>query len=98
MAVSNSYLTFVMGQLGGVPGLLTKGMFGGVGIYSGDTFFAVIDNDTLFFKVDATIRPQYEARGMPAFQPIPGKAAMSGYHQVPTEVLEDPRELVQWAN
>ena len=52
MAVSESYLAFVLGQLEGVRGVVTKRMFGGVGIYSDGVFFAVIDNDTLFFKVD----------------------------------------------
>ena len=97
MAVSNSYLTFVLEQLDGVPGVVTKRMFGGVGIYSGEAFFAVIDNDTLFFKVDDELRPQYVNRGMPPFQPIPGKPAMTGYYQVPTSVLEDADELARWA-
>jgi len=97
MAVSNSYLTFVLEQLSGVPGVVTKRMFGGVGIYSGDTFFAVIDNDTLFFKVDDELRPQYVDRGMPPFQPMPGKPAMTGYYQVPPSVLEDGDELARWA-
>jgi TfoX/Sxy family transcriptional regulator of competence genes len=52
VAVSESFLTFVLEQLDGVRGIVTKRMFGGVGIYSGERFFAVIDNDTLFFKVD----------------------------------------------
>jgi len=97
MAVSNSYLTFVLEQLAGVPALVTKRMFGGAGIYSGDTFFAVIDNDTLYFKVDDTLRPQYVGRGMSPFQPMPGKGAMTGYYQVPPDVLEDADQLSRWA-
>jgi DNA transformation protein len=97
MAVSNSYLTFVLEQLTGVPDAVTKRMFGGVGIYSGETFFAVIDNDTLFFKVDDTLRPQYVGRGMSPFQPMPGKGAMTGYYQVPSDVLEDADQLAKWA-
>src|SRR6185295_4544324 len=93
MAVSNSYLTFVLEQLGGVPDIATKRMFGGVGIYSGGAFFGVIDNDTLFFKVDDGLRPQYVARGMLPFEPMPGKGAMTGYYQVPVDVLEDADEL-----
>jgi DNA transformation protein len=55
MSVSDSYLSFVLEQLGAFPGVITKRMFGGIGIYSDGTFFAVIDNDTLFFKVDETL-------------------------------------------
>lgn len=97
MAVSASYLTFVLEQLEGVKGLTHKRMFGGVGLYAGDAFFAVIDNDTLFFKVDDALRPRYQQRGMPAFAPIPGKPPMLGYFQVPVDVLEDAAVLCRWA-
>ena len=100
MAVSDSYLTFVLEQLDGVRGIVTKRMFGGIGVYSGDTFFAVIDNDTLFFKVDAVLARQYQERGMPPFQPVPGPMPpkpMTGYYQVPPDVLEDADELAKWA-
>jgi len=97
MSVSDSYLSFVLDQLAGVRAIVTKRMFGGVGIYSSETFFAVIDNDTLFFKVDATLAKRYLARGMPPFQPIPGQKPMTGYYQVPPDVLEDADELATWA-
>ena len=97
MGVSDSYLTFVLEQLAGVRGVVTKRMFGGVGIYSGDAFFAVIDNDTLFFKVDEALAAQYRKAGMPPFAPIPGKPPMLGYYQVPPDVLEDADAMTRWA-
>ena len=97
MAVSQSFLTFVLEQLDGVRALVTKRMFGGVGIYSDGVFFAIIDNDTLFFKVDEELAARYRAAGMPPFQPIPGKPPMMGYYQVPPRVLEDADELRAWA-
>ena len=97
MAVSDSFLTFVLEQLDGVRHLVTKRMFGGVGIYSDGTFFAVIDNDTLFFKVDETLGKRYRDRGMPPFMPIPGATPMTGYYQVPPDVLENAEMLVKWA-
>lgn len=97
MAVSASYLAFVLEQLEGLKGLTDKRMFGGVGLYAGDAFFAVIDNDTLFFKVDDGLRERYRERGMPPFAPIPGKPAMLGYYQVPADVLEDAASLCRWA-
>lgn len=72
-------------------------MFGGVGLYSGQSFFGIIDNDTLFFKVDDETRPKYRKKKMPAFAPIPGQAAMEGYYQVPLSVIEDAEELGAWA-
>ena len=38
-------------------------MFGGVGIYDRDVFFALIADDTLYFKVDDSTRPEFVARG-----------------------------------
>jgi DNA transformation protein and related proteins len=97
MSVSDSYLTFVLEQLSGVPNVITKRMFGGIGIYSDGTFFAVIDNDTLFFKVDETLAKRYRDKRMPPFAPIPGAKPMMGYYQVPPDILEDQRALGQWA-
>ena len=97
MSVSDSYLAFVLEQLSGVRLVVTKRMFGGVGIYSDGTFFAVIDNDTLFFKVDQALGQRYRDRGMPPFMPIPGATPMMGYYQVPPDVLEDADTLVNWA-
>ena len=97
MAVSQSFLTYVLEQVAGVRGVTSRRMFGGVGLYSDDIFFAVLDNDTLFFKVNDTTRPRYVKRRMPPFMPIPGKPAMSSYYQVPPGVLEDADELAAWA-
>ena len=100
MAVSASFLAFVLEQLDGVRLIVTKRMFGGVGIYSDGTFFAVIDNDTLFFKVDETLARRYRDKGMPPFAPIPGAKppkGTPGYYQVPPDVLEDRDALARWA-
>ena len=97
MAVSDSYLSFVLEQLDGVKHVVTKRMFGGVGIYSDGKFFAVIDNDTLFFKVDETLARRYRDKGMPPFAPIPGAKPMMGYYQVPPDILEDAEALARWA-
>jgi DNA transformation protein len=97
MAVSDSFLTFVLAQLSALDDVWSKRMFGGVGLYRGDTFFAVMDNQALFFKVDETTAPRYRAEGMPPFAPIPGKPAMLTYYQVPAGIIEDPDALADWA-
>ena len=98
MAVSQSFKTFVLEQLGrGVPGIRGRSMFGGVGIYAGELFFALIADDTLYFKVDDFTRPMFEARGMGAFRPYGEPGEMMQYYQVPDELLEDPEALAQWA-
>ena len=73
-------------------------MFGGAGIYSEGIFFALIADDTLYFKVDAATRPDFEERRMPPFRPFGEGGAEMQYFQVPEEVLEDPDALRTWAD
>ena len=97
MAVSDAYLAYVLEQLGGVKDVSHRRMFGGIGLYSRDTFFGVIDNNTLFFKVDAASVGDYTRAKMKPFQPDPKGKPMMGYYQVPPSVLEDDQELASWA-
>ena len=71
-------------------------MFGGVGIYAGDLFFALLDDDTLYFKVDDATRPQFENRGMAPFRPDGEGGEVMQYYEVPADLLEDPEELGPW--
>ena len=72
-------------------------MFGGVGLYSGELFFALIADDTVYFKVDASTRPDFEARGMGPFRPFGDTRGTMQYYQLPEDVLEDPDALRPWA-
>jgi DNA transformation protein len=72
-------------------------MFGGVGLYADELFFALLAEDTLYFKVDDTNRPDFEARGLDPFRPYEGGATM-GYFRVAEDLLEDPEELKVWAD
>jgi DNA transformation protein len=97
MPVSESFRTYVLEQIGRVVQRVRgKSMFGGVGIYSGDHFFALIDDDVLFFKVDDATRPEFIARGMRAWSPFGDERGMQGYYQLPEELLEEPDELRPW--
>ena len=98
MAVSGTFRTFVLEQLGRtVQGIRGRAMFGGVGIYAGDLFFALIDDDTLYFKADDTNRAEFEARQMGPFQPYGEGGETMQYYQVPEDLLEDPELLGDWA-
>lgn len=98
MTVSPSFRTFILEQLGrSVRGIRARNMFGGVGIYGEELFFALIDDDTLYFKVDDSNRPDFEVRGMGPFQPYGEEGETMGYYRVPEDLLEDPEVLGQWA-
>jgi DNA transformation protein len=96
MAVSEGFKQYVEEQLAQVTAITLRRMFGGVGIYSGGFFFALMDNDTLFFKVDESNRLDYEARGMHQFRPFGDDRMSLGYYEVPAEVLEDAELLRAW--
>ena len=98
MPVSPDYLQYVIEQLGGLARVSSRRMFGGIGLYCDGLFFGLIDNDTLFFKVDDTNRPDYVARGMAAFRPFRDRPDQSlSYFEVPADALEDRDELATWA-
>jgi DNA transformation protein len=98
VAVSSSFQVLVLDQLSrAVPRIRARPMFGGVGLYSGELFFALIADDTVYFKVDASTRPEFEARGMGPFRPFGDVGGTMQYYQLPEDVLEDPETLRPWA-
>jgi DNA transformation protein len=96
MPVSKEFSAYVLEQLRSLPVLASRRMFSGVGLYSDGLFFALLADDTLYFKVDDSNRADYLERGMRPFMPFPDKSSMS-YYTVPVEVLEDTEELTRWA-
>ena len=99
MPVSDGFRDFVVEQLEQcTANVRARRMFGAVGIYAGDDFFAVIDDDRLYFKVDDQTRPRFEAEGMkPArITTADGEVMTLGYYEVPLSALEAPPELKTW--
>ena len=98
MAVDNDYVAWILEQLTAAGGISLRRMFGAVGLYRGDIFFAIISDGTLYFKVDDTNRGEYVSRHMPQFRPYRDRPEISmAYYEVPADVIEDPEECVVWA-
>jgi DNA transformation protein len=98
MPVSDSFRDFVVEQLGRVvPPVRARRMFGGVGLYSGDRFFALLDDDALYLKADASTEPAFVARGMTPFRPFGDDGGAMRYYRLPEDALEDLDELREWA-
>ena len=93
MPVSEEYLDYVVDQLGCVGELVSKKMFGGVGLYRDGLFFGLIAGDRLYFKVDDVNRRDYQAAGAKPFQPYGEESSSMGYYEVPVDVLEDVDQL-----
>lgn len=90
------YLLANLGHLG----LRVRPMFGGFGLYLGEHYFGIINEGAAWFRADEESRPEYLARGMPAFQPRNrprGPKTIDRNFRVPDDVLSDPEALAAWA-
>ena len=92
MKVSPEYLNFVMEKLSPIGDIKSRAMFGSYGIFHQGLMFALISEDTLYFKVNEPNRDMYERAQS---QPFPHGIS---YWEVPTDVLEDNTKLHEWAN
>lgn len=90
---------FVLDQLTAFRPVDCRAMFGGYGLYAGSAFFGILHNNRLYFKTDSADTKStepYRARGMKPFRPNK-RQTLKSYYEVPADVLEEPRELSEWA-
>lgn len=87
---------FVLDQLQEHLEVHEKKMFGGYGLYCEDIFFAIVHEDTLYFKVSEETKKTYMQAGMKPFSPNK-KQTLTSYYEVPAETLENTEELAIWA-
>jgi DNA transformation protein and related proteins len=97
MPVSPNFLEFVLDQLSGLGSVRSRRMFGGIGLYCGDTFFGIVDDDIVYFKVDDSNRDDYTARGCEPFRPFGDETTSMSYFRVPSDVFEDVDDIKAWA-
>ncbi len=98
MAVTPSYRDFVLEQVGQVVPVTTRPMFGGLTLFHDGRAFALIAEDRLYFKVDATNRGDFEAQGMGPFLPFGDPDKPMAYFELPIELLEEPEALAPWVH
>lgn len=87
---------FIFEQLSGLGELRARKMFGGVGLYCDELFFALVGRGALYMKVDDSNRADYEARGCEAFRPDLEQPQSMNYFELPVEVLERREEALAW--
>jgi DNA transformation protein and related proteins len=98
MAVTPEYREFVLEQLRRVVPITHRAMFGGVGIYSDGLFFGLMDDDTLYLKVDDGNRGRFESAGMGPFSPFGDDQHVMQYYELPADLLEDADALRPWVD
>jgi DNA transformation protein len=97
VAYTQEYREKIEARLAQVLPIQTKAMFGGVGIYGEGLFFALIAEDALYFKVNDTNKPDFEAAGMTPFHPD-GSPRPMNYWELPADVLSNDEELKVWVD
>jgi DNA transformation protein and related proteins len=93
---TDSFAAFVQDELGTLPGVRFRRMFGGHGVYLGEVFFGILFENRIYFKTNGTSRAKYVAAGMPVFRPN-ARQTLKNYFEVPAGVLEDRTRLLEWA-
>ena len=92
MNINNEYLQFIIQKLNPLGNVMSRAMFGGYGIFHEGVMFALIADDTLYFKVNETNRAMYKQAGS---KPFPHGIS---YWEVPADLLEEDNRLHEWAN
>ncbi|MBM3262657.1 MAG: TfoX/Sxy family protein [candidate division Zixibacteria bacterium] len=96
MSVSDEYIAYITGQLAVSGEVVVRKMFGGAGLYLAGRIFAIIDDDTLYFKARDHNRNDYIAQGMEPFRPFGVDGPAMSYYRVPEAVIENPETLAVW--
>ena len=87
-----SFKDFVLDQLQGLEGLECRAMFGGHGLYAGPKFFGIVFRERFYLKLPKRLI----APGLKPFRPNK-KQTLKSYFEIPADVLENRRELLEWA-
>ncbi len=74
-------------------------MFSSWGIFVQGRMFAIVYEDTLYLKVDALNRADFDAEGLAPFtyEGRSGRTVELPYRQAPPDAMEDPTEMRPWA-
>lgn len=84
----------MMAPLGDVR---ARRMFGGYGLSIDGLTFALVADETLYFKADDVNRGSFAALGLEPFRPMPDKPTTLSYYPPPDSALDDREELLPWA-
>jgi len=99
MSANDELLEILKDALGRIGTVNGRRMFGGVGVYFDGTFFAIIDDGTIYLKTSDETRQTFEAEGSRAFSYMTktGLAELHSYWRLPERLLDDADELRDWA-
>ncbi|MBS1706578.1 MAG: TfoX/Sxy family protein [Armatimonadetes bacterium] len=96
MAIDPDFRAMMEEKLSRAVPIRTRSMFGGVGIYSRDLFFAIMDDKNIWLKTSDLNRADFEALGLKPFEPWEDGRATMPYYPLPEGLIDEPDELRVW--
>jgi len=98
MATSADYRRYLEDLFAAVGGVTLRRMFGGLGIFRDGLMIALVDDEVLYFKADATTVPHFQAEGSEPFvYQSKGKTVALSYWRAPAFLFEDQDAFRRWA-
>ena len=97
MAVSNDFLEYILDQFSAWGEVTARKMFGGAGLYRDGKMFGLVADNVAYLKVDETNKDKFLVAGASPFKPYPNKPTTMSYFEIPPDILENPEELIEWA-
>ncbi|MBL8047986.1 MAG: TfoX/Sxy family protein [Chthonomonas sp.] len=94
MPLTKEVFDSTVAVLQGVRPVTWRKMFGGAGFYVDGVFFALLDDDRLFFKVDDHSKGEYEERGMEPW--VWDGNVSDAYRELPEEIMASDEQLGLW--
>ena len=99
MVASDTFAEFLREQLAPLSGVTMRRMFGKTGVFCDGLMFAMVRDDTLYFRVDDRNRAAFkEAQSLPPLNyEKKGSTIDLSFWRAPERLFDEPDELVTWA-
>jgi DNA transformation protein and related proteins len=99
MVASDSFAEFLREQLAPLGRVSMRRMFGKTGVFCDGLMFAMVTDDTLYFRVDDHNREAFsEAACFPPLNYAKGGRTIDlAFWRAPERLWDEPDELVAWA-
>jgi len=99
MVASDGFAEFLREQLAPLGRITMRRMFGKTGVFCDGLMFAMVTDDTLYFRVDDLNRAVFKeaASAPPLNYEKRGTTIDLAFWRAPDRLLDEPDDLVAWA-
>ena len=97
MAVSPDYKSYLEELFEPLPGVIFKGIFGGLSIFHDGAMFGLVAYEQLYFKADKQTEPRFaEAGSEPFICEGKGRKVQMSYWTARDATMDNPEEFETW--